>query len=972
MDVLVLQDHYQSEYTWAAYQEAVYPMHHPGHHYFISGVLKWHERFGRWLDGWDVRTVDLEQLEEPLDLRGVDLVILDDVRQSVSDPYELALMEYVRQGGHLIVYAGRWGLGGRPNDEYTVRDEVDSYEKSFLAELLPVKILRTPDRVWCEAEPVLLDEFLSAGIETRTWRIFAYHEVESLGRTQAQIEGEPLIVSKPFGRGHVLVYTGDDLAWIDRGASSDTMGDYYGALWRRLVALVRGSEPESIPAERDEAVVLERPPAYAHPDQPINFLWTGYLPYSGEKAEQAIARDLLEHSVSYAVSPPGTLPEAARERGVRGTIHYGCPILNPYATKDPETAVLDASGKGDPGLGVCVNNPRALAYMDRYMEETTRSFAEDLHVAYGHMGDETEFGDCFCEHCRKAFEDQFGGEMPVPGDDLSPESLDRWIDYAVFRNRSIGRMYARAIEAAHRVRPDLRMYASLPQSGGMTHGSDIYHTQASFDLLWDHPYPGTMALRVGLNAALNEETALLQGRPYVPILGLLQGFDAYDRAPHMPPKEYIREMTWQAIAHGTDSVGWFVYSAFFWNLPGTEAWAEAGRLAREVLEPLTPTLYAMVNDTQPVGLIWSCSQEAVDGLKERVLPEDDPWKSVVRWYALHATQEAYEILKHAHVPTSVFSEYRLWEEHAELPFEVIVIPYVEHLHPKSIERLETFMASGGKVLAGANSTLALEGIQKLPFSFDAKFTTWWPKDRQNEWNQRRARQYVISLMLERTRHLPPELLRYRDRSIVDIDDPEVVYNIRTAGEAKYVFVINDRQRNPLSPELRRKRQGYNHFMLLPAEFPSADPEITFRGEGYLYELTDGKTEPRALNDQGITSTRPLAGGEGKVFLILPDRIRSVRIADSPIRTRDGVHVQAVIEGANGPIRAALPLKIDFTAGSQHQTVYATTEEGRLDWAVPFLKDFPPGAIAVTVTDIASGTSTQTEAETRGRGDAGTR
>ncbi len=94
MDVLVLQDHYQSEYTWAAYQEAVYPMHHPGHHYFISGVLKWHERFGRWLDGWDVRTVDLEQLEEPLDLRGVDLVILDDVRQSVSDPYELALMEF--------------------------------------------------------------------------------------------------------------------------------------------------------------------------------------------------------------------------------------------------------------------------------------------------------------------------------------------------------------------------------------------------------------------------------------------------------------------------------------------------------------------------------------------------------------------------------------------------------------------------------------------------------------------------------------------------------------------------------------------------------------------------------------------------------------------------------------------------------------------------------------------------------------
>ncbi len=237
--------------------------------------------------------------------------------------------------------------------------------------------------------------------------------------------------------------------------------------------------------------------------------------------------------------------------------------------------MVDTAGKPITGTP-CYNNPDALRMMDESVTRMVTTWKADPAIRYGHMGDETDFPLCRCEYCRKAFRAQYGEDIPEVKDDFSPAYLDRWIDYQLFRNAAIGAMYARAVRDAHAVNPDIRMFASLPLSGGMCHGDDQFHTQSGFDLLWDHTYPGTMAIRVGLSGELLEETADLQGRPQVPIFDLLQAFDSYDRVPNMPPPEYMREMAWQAIGHGIDSVGWFVYNAMFWNMPGTEAWAGGG------------------------------------------------------------------------------------------------------------------------------------------------------------------------------------------------------------------------------------------------------------------------------------------------------------------------------------------------------------------------------------------------------------
>ncbi|MFA6567637.1 MAG: glutamine amidotransferase [Victivallales bacterium] len=938
---LVLADGYVSEYAWGKYDESHYPQYHPGHAFFVRGILDYSGRFGRWLEDYEVERIDLEKHTGALVLDKIDLVVIDDVRQYILAPYEPAIVEYVRRGGALLVYAGYWGLGGAPKDEYNVNKTTNN-SHSPLAEILPVEIVGVPDwelktKLW--GSPVFKDMNLFDGMDAFQWKIYGLHACRAKGDVLAEINGKPLICSGVSGKGRMVVYTGDDLAWIRAGGRESIINPFSKSLWRRLARVAVGDDKgRAIPAISDQLPAWEKTAVFAHPDQPVNFVWGGYFPFSGvPELEKSWARDLVTHSCNFYMDGNVDTSKVLGEAGIAGSF---------------------AGGRWIPKKS-CINTPETLLKMEAGIAGKASALTGSPWITYGHMGDEPEYGFCSCEHCQKKFKEMYGYDLPPLKSDFSPQYLDQWIDYCLFKNKSVGAMYKRAAQAAHAVNSNLKyMFASTPQCGGMAYGDDQLNTQSGFDLLWDHPYPGTQAIRVGLNSAILEETAVLQGRPYVPVYSLLQGFDSYDRVPNIPPPEYIRTMAWQAIAHGTDSVGWFIYNAYWWSMPGTEAWEEAGRMGKEVLEPLTPTLYRMLNTPQPIGLLYSYSQEAVDGLKALAPKETDPWNSVIRWWSLHALHEAYEVMKYAHLPFNVVSEHRLFRGD-KLPWKAIVIPYVEHLHASSRSVLEKYIADGGIVYLGANSTLALKGAIRLPMSFDNFFTTWWPKDKPKEWNQRRSRIYTVGASLEKAVEMRRIFSPFLKETMVAVDDPEVVYNVRRAGDAKYIFFVNDHQINPVSAELRKKRQEYNHFMLMPMEFPKADTKISLRGQGYLYPLLPSSGAPLELKgDEGISMNLKLDGGAGAVFLLLPEQIARLEFISPPKRSKEGVRIEARILGSAGVIKAVLPLRIEIGCTEAKQTVYAATEDGAVSWTAPFLKEFPDAPLMVTITDLASGKSVQ--------------
>lgn len=953
---LVLAEGYVSEYIGGEYHEGG-PSEHPGDEYYVRGVLEYASRFNRWLEGWTVQWIDLERQKGPLKLDGVDLVILDDVRQSVCGPYEQDLIQFVKQGGGLLVYGGAWGLGGRPKTNLSVTKEISSYQRSSLAAILPVEIIATPDLTKAEHKPMFVDPAVGAGIQAPDWTVFGFHACKNRGTAVAELDGKPFIAWHQVGKGRVVVYTGDDLAWI-RSRKGLNVNPFAGTLWRRLAALATGATAE-IPATADPAITWEKSPVFAHPDQQVNFMWG-----DANMMNLETARDLVTHSSTLIVF--GSPSPAVVKAGIQVTRSFGYPLDVGASTNTDESMwMVDAKGKrfvtGPWSLKfLCYNNPKALQRIDENMAKSAVA-QTNSYFTHGHMGDEPEYANCYCEYCRAKFRKEFGYNMPVEKDDFSPEFLDKWIDYLIFKNRSIGEMYARMAKVVKQNNPNMKaMFASVPQGVTMSHGDDQFNTQSGFDLLWDHTYPGSQPIIVGLNAQLMEETAVLQGRPYVPALDLLQGFDYYNNVPYMPPAEYVREMVWQAIAHGIDSVGWFVYNYGFWRMPSTEAWEEIGRLGRDVLAPLTPTLYRMTNVAQPVGLVYCYSQEAVDGLKELVWDKKRPWQCLIRWWSHHATQEAYDVLKYAHVPVNMVSEYRIMQG-KDLPWKVLVIAYVEHLQKDTRKALEKFIARGGTVYIGSNSTLEMPGVKKLPFAFDVKFNTWWPEDRKEEWNQRRVRAYTITNSLEKAREMRSLLAPFCDAAPVQVDDPEVVWNMREAGEAKYFFFVNDHQINPMSAELRKERTKHPHFYISPAEFPAVETSVRLMGAGTLYPLLDpANTALRQMTPKGLTMKLSLKGGEGKVFVMLPEPVGKVEFTAEPTRTPQGVEVKARVLGNKAAIRASLPIRVDLQSGGISQIAYTTTREGLVEWTVPFLKDMPAGPMKVTVTELASGKSANQE------------
>ena len=144
---------------------------------------------------------------------------------------------------------------------------------------------------------------------------------------------------------------------------------------------------------------------------------------------------------------------------------------------------------------------------------------------------------------------------------------------------------------------------------------------------------------------------------------------------------------------------------------------------------------------------------------------------------------------------------------------------------------------------------------------------------------------------------------------------------------------------------------------MPGEFPCAKTSVTVKGSGWMYPLLIKKHVPvQIIDGKPAVFQISLDGGDGRVFVVVPEPISKLDFLSHPVRKKEGIHITARVMGNKGLVRASLPVRIDLKCGDIQQSVYSTTRNGVLDWTVPYLRDFPAKAIDVTVTDMASGKS----------------
>ncbi len=222
--------------------------------YYYRGLTDYANRFDRYLSPMSsdtkVQCINLDRNRPKLDLSGVDVVVLDDVRASALEEYQKQLGDWVKGGGRLLVHAGTLMLGGGeiqtlrhpklPNDllfdpitdpgpfnkvPWCVFTTTSSHLQTPLMDVMPVKIISEPDLVVYNREqkaggrPLAIRDVDSGSflpsLPMDDWQLFGYHKValNDGAKVIARIGPmrDPLLVAGKAGKGTVWVFTGNEL-----------------------------------------------------------------------------------------------------------------------------------------------------------------------------------------------------------------------------------------------------------------------------------------------------------------------------------------------------------------------------------------------------------------------------------------------------------------------------------------------------------------------------------------------------------------------------------------------------------------------------------------------------------------------------------------------------------------------------------------------------------------------------------------
>ena len=678
-----------------------------------------------------------------------------------------------------------------------------------------------------------------------------------------------------------------------------------------------------------------------------NLLWWGQGDFpDGSVMRRLMVRDLMEHHVGAAA--PIELCERYGIWSMPTT--GGLRALSRFAGAEPGSHWQDAAGKRHATL--CPNDPLFAQVLPKWVEGLAADFRRLHSLRLIHIEDEASAPDCYCEDCRRLFEEQYGYEMPRPRKDYSPGFLDMWIQRMEFKLRRFG-LYHKAIRDAFHARlPEALVLTSLPQGFTVAAGEDVVDHQRYLDAFWEHTYPGTEPLGAALTAHRVEMARELLGARSRPFIHLLQGFDYVGAVPKMPPKEYVRLIAWLSVAHGADHIGWFVYRWMWWLMPGTETWEAIGKMG-SLVEKLAPTLSRLRPARYPIGLLYPLSQECVDYLRELTSTEAElPQRAVWRWRTWHAYEEAYYALKFAHLPFEP-----VYEEAAaagKLPYQAVVVPYASHLRRSVREALAKFAAEGGAVFLGASSTVEIPGARKLPFDFFTLFETYFPAGHRDQWQRRRVRCYWLKDVLAKAEKLKTILAPFHNGPLA-ISEPEVVWNIRHGGRAAYLFVINDTTTNPMTAAQREMRGRFAHFAIMPMEFHPVRALCSLKGRRVLYDVLRHEEVPTTHEGNETRLELEIPGGDARLLAILPEPLEGLEAtADRRVAAGEALAFQVEIKAREGVLEAVVPVEVRLEAGGQERVAYFATQDGRLSGKFPMDVALRPGRARLEVRELLSG------------------
>jgi hypothetical protein len=401
---------------------------------------------------------------------------------------------------------------------------------------------------------------------------------------------------------------------------------------------------------------------------------------------------------------------------------------------------------------------------------------------------------------------------------------------------------------------------------------------------------------------------------------------------------HLREAFWTKLSRPVSGImyhGWQSLvptesaSAYKYTNPNT--FHVLKDLIHDVVRPLGPTLMAIPDERADVVFLESFTSQMF--AQRGGYGYNNNWPTDV-WLAL----------QHAHVRTDIIFEETLLKDGLD-GRRFLVMPHCDVLTASVVEHIRKWQDKGGKIIADENLCPAL----KADISLQSSKRT---RDAATDRAGLLAIAGQLSSMMSGMGHVRE----------VTADTPDAILRMRRAGDARYLFVINDRRE-------AGNYVGQNGLVLengLPTRTLISLPQDT----GAVYDITRGRrVQPQRVNGGAPQLPVDLGPCDGRIFLLLPTAIESIT-ADLPdtIQRGETVELRVRINIADDrPVKAVIPLEVRIRDANGRETEgsgYHAAKDGTLALPLSIASNEDPGSWEIRITELASGMETTRHTKVR--------
>jgi len=388
---------------------------------------------------------------------------------------------------------------------------------------------------------------------------------------------------------------------------------------------------------------------------------------------------------------------------------------------------------------------------------------------------------------------------------------------------------------------------------------------------------------------------------------------------------HVREALWMKLSrpiqgimyHGWGSLVPGVHSGYRYTQPDTKE--ELSRLIRTVVEPLGPALKHIPGAPADVALLESFTSQMFAG------------RGTYGWGSSWAA-DCWHLLQYAHLQTEILYEETLLARGLD-QYRVLVLPDCDVLTEPVAQAIRQFQQRGGIVVGDSRLAPGINADIRIPV---------YLRQRKADVDQAA----LIKLAQELRQKLAAKY-----RPAFDADQSDIIVHHRQAGEATYVFTIND----------RRMFGDYvgQHGLVMELGRPAESEIIVNQPGGFVYDLQRHREVKTRLQNDHLHWRVRLGPADGGLFLITPRSLSQLVIESSPEGQRGKslpVHIR-IADQQQKTIDAVIPVHIDIIDPNGRQAEFSghhAAQAGTLLLPLEIASNDTPGIWTIRVQELASG------------------